>query len=86
VFKISGVNQWALALPTDSTSPLVNFLGFYLSSRVYTSGSIIDGLTGLVAGTIYYLDAGSTFSVTPSAIVLGVALNTTTLWFKPYAA
>lgn len=86
VFKISGVDQWALALPSDSTSPLVNFLGFYLSSRIYTSGSIVNGLTGLVAGTIYYLDTASTFSVTPSAVVLGVALNTTTLWFKPYAA
>lgn len=86
VFKITGNNQWALALPSDNTSPLVNFLGFYLSNRVYTSGSIIEGLTGLVAGTIYYLDNASTISTTTSAVVLGVALNTTTLWFKPYAA
>jgi hypothetical protein len=86
VFKVSDNNQWALALPTDSTSPSVNFLGFYLGSRIYPSGSIVEGLTGLVAGTIYYLNNSSTFSVTPSAIILGIALNTTTLWFKPYAA
>lgn len=86
VFKISNSNQWALALPSDSTSPLINFLTFYLNSKLYLSGSIIEGLTGLTATAIYYLNSSSTISTTTSAVVLGVALNNTTLWFKPYAA
>lgn len=85
VFKITGDDSWGLALPSDSTSPLINFLGFYLSGRIYLSGSTIDNLTGIVAGTVYYLDSSSTISITPSSVVIGVGLNTTTLWFKPYA-
>ncbi len=86
IFKISGINEWALALPTDSTSPLINFLTFYLNSKSYLAGSIIEGLTGLLPATTYYLNSLSTISTTPSAVVIGVALNSTTLWFKPYAA
>lgn len=85
VFKLSSSNQWALALPSDSTNPLINFLTFYLNNKLYLSGSIIEGLTGLAPTTIYYLDSSSTISATSSAVVLGVALNSTTLWFKPYA-
>lgn len=86
VFKVSGNNQWALAVPTDHNTYHVRFLGFYLNSRVYPANSIIEGLTGLVAGTLYYLNTSSTYSTTASALALGVALNTTTLWFNPYAA
>ena len=85
VFKVSGNNQWALAVIADHNNYNVNFLGFYLNSRIYTSNSIIDDLTGLVAGTLYYLNSSSTYSTTSSALALGIALNTTTLWFKPYA-
>jgi hypothetical protein len=85
VLKVSGNNQWALAVPADHSTYHVNFLGFYLNSKVYTSGSVIEGLTGLVAGTLYYLNSSSTYSTTSSALALGIALNTTTLWFKPYA-
>lgn len=86
VLKISGNNQWTLAVPTDHNTYHVRFLGFYLNSRVYLANSIIEGLTGLVAGTLYYLNTSSTYSTTASALALGVALNTTTLWFNPYAA
>ena len=85
VFKVSGNNEWVLAVPADHNTYHVNFLGFYLNSRIYTSGSVIDGLTGLIAGTLYYLNSSSTYSTTSSALALGIALNTTTLWFKPYA-
>lgn len=85
IFKISGSNTWSLASPSISTSPLINFLGYYLSGKLYLSGSIIDDLIGLTAGTIYYLDNTFTISITPSAVILGVAINSTTLWFKPYA-
>lgn len=85
VLKVSGNNQWTLAVPADHNTYHVNFLGFYLNSRVYTSGSVIEGLTGLVAGTLYYLNSSSTYSTTSSTLALGIALNTTTLWFKPYA-
>jgi hypothetical protein len=84
VFKVSGNNEWTLAVPADHSTYHVNFLGFYLNSRIYTSGSTIEGLTGLVAGTLYYLNSSSTYSTTSSRLALGIALNTTTLWFKPY--
>jgi hypothetical protein len=84
VFKVSGNNEWTLAVPADHNTYHVNFLGFYLNSRIYTSGSTIEGLTGLVAGTLYYLNSSSTYSTTSSRLALGIALNTTTLWFKPY--
>jgi hypothetical protein len=86
VFKVSGVNTWSLANLSDSTSPLINFLGFFTAGKIYLSGNTVDGLTDLVAGTIYYLTGGSVISTTPSSVVVGVALNTTTLWFKPYVA
>jgi hypothetical protein len=84
VFKVSGDNEWTLAVPEDHNTYHVNFLGFYLNSKIYTSGSTIEGLTGLVAGTLYYLNSSSTYSTTSSRLALGIALNTTTLWFKPY--
>ena len=84
VFKVSGDNEWTLAVPEDHNTYHVNFLGFYLNSKIYTSGSTIEGLTGLVAGTLYYLYSSSTYSTTSSRLALGIALNTTTLWFKPY--
>lgn len=86
VFKVVNNHQWALALPSDSTTPIINFLAFYLSGRLYLSNNFIDGLTGIVAGTIYYLNNDSTYSTTASTVVLGVGINTTTIWFKPYAA
>ena len=85
IFKITGVNTWSLATLTDSASPIINFLGYFTAGRIYLSGNLVDNLDGLVPGAVYYLTSGSLMSTVVSSVVLGVALNPTTLWFKPYA-
>jgi len=58
------------------------YIGCYKSSgKVYVSGGVATGLSGLTAGTRYFLDDVGNLSTTGS-VVAGVALSSTTMLVK----
>lgn len=92
VVRISGQNQVTNASNTDTVAQL-NALLFYKGGIYYSQG-LITGLSGLSAGSSYFLTtAGQLTSVAPTptsplttgvkAVYIGFAINTTDLIFRP---
>jgi len=94
------VNASGQVLKADANAATKAAVGFVLSSvanaasgTVYFGSGIVTGLTGLVAGTEYFLSASATGAVTAtpptgtSKIVqpVGRAISTTILYFEPQA-
>lgn len=88
------------AFKADATSSTKQAVGFVLSSAssgasatVYFGSGLVTGLTGLTAGSIYYLSAtaGAITTTAPTGTgkiqqQVGIAANTTTLYFEPQPA
>lgn len=86
--RITSSNTVADADYNDTVSQL-NALLFKNNNTYYAYG-VVDGLTGLTAGTIYFLGVDGTptsTAPTPSstirALSIGFAINATTLMFRP---
>jgi hypothetical protein len=90
VVRYSSGTTWADAVAGDAPEFLECLL-FKMGGKYYRPNSVITGLSGLVAGTNYYLNAstspqlGST-PLDPSTftqVFIGKALSTTSLFFSP---
>lgn len=82
-------DTWTNASRADTLNQLAS-LAFKQGGEVYTYGAVISGLSGLVAGSVYYLSTSgniTTTAPTPSSstalVKIGTAINTTTLYFTP---
>lgn len=82
VLRYSAPNTWTEASTSDTTDELTVLL-FKQNSRYYTTGSLINGLSGLTPGSVYYLATSGDVSTSPSAVVIGKAISTTSLLFVP---
>jgi hypothetical protein len=51
---------------------------------IFRTDGIIDTLSGLTPGALYYLDSGGAVTTTPGTWAIGRALSATQLLFKPY--
>lgn len=91
------INASGQALKADADSASKAAVGFVLTSisngasgTVYFGSGMITGLTGLTAGSVYFLSqtAGAITTTAPTGTnviqqQVGVAANTTTLYFEP---
>lgn len=89
VVRWSSASTWANASQADTADQLTA-VAFKQSGNYYPTGSLITGLSGLTAGSVYYLTTSGQFSTTaptPSSsvrlLVIGKAVSTTTLLFAP---
>lgn len=89
VVRIASANTWQDASNADTIDQLVG-LAFKVGGHYYPPGSWITGLSGLTAGTVYYLSTGGSLTSTaptPSGslrrVVIGKAYDTTKLLFDP---
>jgi hypothetical protein len=92
VVRLSAANTWVDAVAGDTAAQLECLL-FKNGGNYYKPGSLITGLSGLVAGSNYWLNASvspqlGTTALTPSTtqrqVYIGKALSTTTLLFMPF--
>jgi len=89
IVRMSAANTWVDASNADTIDQLVGLM-YKLDGQYRPSGSIITGLSSLTGGSVYYLSTGGGITATaptPSAslrrVVVGKALNATTLYFCP---
>jgi hypothetical protein len=87
----ASANTWQDAVAGDTAAQLESLL-FKSGGNYYKPGSLITGLSGLVAGANYWLNASTspqlgTSALDPTAsirqVYIGKALSTTTLLFNP---
>lgn len=91
VVRVASANTLADAANTDTVAQLVGLMFKGPAGEgYYASGRVVSGLSGLTAGTVYYLaTAGSLTSTAPTPsgsvrwVVIGRALSTTELLFQP---
>jgi len=88
IVRMNGTNIVTDASSGDTAIQLNTVL--FKIGDIYYSAGLIEGLTGLSAGSPYFLDSDGTITAsppTPSATVrtlfIGFALNTTDLIFRP---
>lgn len=89
VVRLSAANTWVDASQADTVDQLVG-LAFRSGGAYWPPGTYITGLSGLTAGSVYYLSTAGGLTATaptPSAsvrrVVIGKAVNATTLLFWP---
>jgi hypothetical protein len=86
VFIPVQANTWA-PITVSHNQPLLNFFAIYVDGNLYTNNSLVNAFTSLVPGSLYYINNSNTsITTTAGLLVAGIALNSTTLWFKPYVA
>jgi len=88
IVRMSSADTWVDAANTDTTAQLWT-VAFKQGNEYYLNG-VVTGLTGLTAGSAYWLDTAggiTTTAPTPSATVhqlfVGFAPNATTFVFRP---
>jgi len=88
VVRISGSNTAINAANTDTSSQLLAIL-IKIGGEYYASG-VVSGFSGLTPGSPYYLGTtGDLISTPPTpttatrALLIGFALNTTDIIFRP---
>lgn len=89
VVRFASANTWQNASQADTIEQLTCCL-FRQAGAYYPPGSLITGLSGLTAGSVYYLSTAGNVTATaptPSSsvrlLVVGKAVSTTTLLFAP---
>lgn len=90
VVRWSSSNTWTAAANTDTIAQLTGLL-FRQGGEYYASGSLVTGLSGLTAGSVYYLSTSggiTTTAPTPSGsvrlVVIGKAVSSSSLLFAPH--
>ncbi len=88
VVRISASNTCVDATNLNTVSQLNAVL--IKMGNVYYSSGLVDGFTGLVPGTSYFLSTGGDITSTPPvpsgsvrSLFIGYAVNSTALVFKP---
>jgi hypothetical protein len=88
VVRMTGANTAVNAANTDTVTQLMSTL-IKIGDEYYASGTV-SGFTGLTPGAPYFLDATGgivssppTPSATTRAMVIGFALNSTDIVFRP---
>jgi len=89
VVRYSAANTWTDASQADTAAQLTGLM-MVVSSVYYPPGTLVTGLSGLTAGSVYYLSTAggvTTSAPTPSGsvrlVVVGKAVSTTSLLFAP---
>lgn len=87
VLRMTHVNNtWTTASSSNSRLELVGLV-FHYNNKFYLPGSLVTGMQNLQAGTVYYLaengHISSNMPATGNVIVIGTAVNNTTLLFFP---
>ena len=88
IVRMSGTNTVTDASSSDTALQLNSIL--FKQNGIYYSWGLIEGLSGLSAGSLYFLDADGTVTASPPtpsssvrSLFVGFAINTTDLIFKP---
>jgi F0F1-type ATP synthase membrane subunit c/vacuolar-type H+-ATPase subunit K len=92
VVRLTGNNTVTDASNTNTIGQLNSLL--FKQGGIYYSAGLITGLSGLSAGTSYFLSTGGTLTATAptptsptstgiKAVYIGFAINTTDLIFRP---
>jgi len=88
IVRMSGTNTVTDASSSDTALQLNSVL--FKQGGIYYSWGLIEGLSGLSAGSIYFLDSDGTVTSSPPtpstsvrSLFVGFAVNTTDLIFKP---
>ena len=89
IVRPSAANTW-VAASNANTAAQLHSLFVKIGGVYYPTGSVVNGLGTLVAGSVYYLSTGGAMTTTPPTpsgslrhVLLGVALSTTHLLFTP---
>jgi hypothetical protein len=88
IVRVSGTNTATDAANTDTATQLTALL--IKVSDVYYAAGVVPGLSGLTAGSPYFLDGSGGLTATPPTpsssvrnVYVGFAINTTDLLFRP---